>query len=99
MKSLKNLAKSASRPLSDADIDHINNQAEIIMDLRDQLQHNQLLLMELEEMVGAITQEREWYATQVEDLKEKLADLEQLVYGLDCPHVRYSPLSHHTTKT
>ena len=45
--------------------------------------------MELEEMLGAITQEKEWYAAQVEDLKEKLADLEQLVYGLDEQNTRY----------
>ena len=83
MKSLKNLAGTAARHTSDADIDHMNNQAELIIELKDQLQHNQLLMMELEEMLGAITQEKEWYAAQVEDLKEKLADLEQLVYGLD----------------
>ena len=89
MKSLKDFARSATVRTSDADADHINNQAEMIMELKDQLQHNQLLLMELEEMLGAITQEKEWYAAQVEDLKEKLADLEQLVYGIDQQNNRY----------
>ena len=89
MKSLKSLASSATQRISDADADHINNQAELIMELKDQLHHNQLLMMELEEMLGAITQEKEWYAAQVEDLKEKLADLEQLVYGLDEQNTRY----------
>ena len=83
MKSLKSLAKSVSNRISDADADHINSQAELIMELKDQLQGNQLLLMELEEQLGAITQEKEWYAAQVEELRVNLAELEQLVYGYD----------------
>ena len=83
MKSLKKIAGEASRQLSDADRDHINNQAELITELKDQLQYNQLMFIELEETVGAITQEREWYMAQVEELKEKLESLENLVYGLD----------------
>ena len=83
MKSLKDLANRVSRRTSDADRDHMNSQAELIMELKDQLQGNQLMLMELEETVGVITQEREWLAAQVEELKEQLESLEGLVYGLD----------------
>ena len=95
MDSLRNLAGKASkhasnanRCLSDADRDHINSQAELIIELKDQLQYNQLMLMDLEETVGAITQEREWLAAQVEELHEQLSSLEKLVYGLDDPIIR-----------
>ena len=82
MNSLKKLASDKVKESQDA-IDDFNwgNYREHLNNLSDEVQGQRLIIMELEENNGAITQENFWLNEEIYELKKQVAELECMIYG------------------
>ena len=82
MNSLKNLASEKIKKSRSGENDlHWDSYRENLNNLSDEIQGQRLVIMELEEMNGAITQENEWLMEEVSGLKSQIVELECMVYG------------------
>ena len=80
MQSLKKLAnKAASSMIYNDDVS--SNAQEEIWNLTNTIQHQKLHLMELEENVGALTQENTWLQEEISHLKTQVMELELMILG------------------
>ena len=82
MNSLKKLAKDKVKETQKA-VEEFNwgNYRENLNDLSDEIQQQRLLIMELEESNGVITQENAWLKEEINVLKVQVAELESMIYG------------------
>ena len=82
MYSLKDLAKEKVKKnrTNEADV-HWDSYRDNLNNLSDEIQGQRLMIMDLEEMNGAITQENEWLMEEVSALKTQIAELECMIYG------------------
>ena len=58
-----------------------SNYRENLNNLSDEIQEQRLLIMELEESNGVITQENVWLKEEVDNLKVQIIELETMIYG------------------
>lgn len=82
MESLKKLAKdkvveSRSKGEEFDWVEYKDN----LTNLNEEIQEQRLIIMELEEMNGAITQENGWLMDEVEKLKVQVHELEDMIFG------------------
>ena len=57
------------------------NLLERLHEMGSEIQEQRLMLMELEEVNGAITQENIWMKEEIHDLRVQICELEQMIYG------------------
>ena len=57
------------------------NYEDIIGQLKLQVQAQRLLILSLEDDLGAIAQENEWFQSEIMELKNQIAELESLIYS------------------
>ena len=53
----------------------------MLTDLKDTINDQRLTIIELEENIGAATQENYWLKEEIEMLKVQVAELEEMIYG------------------
>ena len=82
MNSLRKLAKEKIKETQEA-VEEFNwgNYRENLNELSDEIQYQRLLIMELEESNGVITQENAWLREETENLKVQVTELESMIYG------------------
>ena len=82
MNSLKKLAKDKIKETREATEEfNWGNYRENLNDLSDEIHQQRLLIMELEESNGVITQENAWLKEEIDVLKVQVAELESMIYG------------------
>ena len=56
-------------------------QENLISELTSQVQQQRLMILDLEEHMGAIAQEKEWLYNEISHLKAQVAELEHLIFS------------------
>ena len=82
MKSLKECATKVitkdNRSLSQ---EMEENYEDVISQLKFQVQSQRLVILELEDNMGAIAQENQWFQEEIMELKQQVMELESLIYS------------------
>ena len=82
MKSLKECAAKVitkdNRSLSQ---EMEENYEDVISQLKFQVQSQRLVILELEDTMGAIAQENQWFQEEIMELKQQVMELESLIYS------------------
>ena len=82
MNTLKKLADDKVQELWQKDEEfNWSNYKDNLNDLSDEVQSQRLIIMELEETNGAITQENAWLQEEIDLMKSQIAELECMIYG------------------
>ena len=85
MSSLKSLKKRASevarKTEGELDINVRIRQDDLISELTSQVQQQRLMILDLEDHMGAIAQEKEWLQDELFHLKIQISELEQLIFS------------------
>ena len=78
MKSLREIAESRVGELT---TNEREENMELIWDLRSTIDAQRLTIMEIEDNLGAATQENVWLKEEVEALKIQVTELEEMIFG------------------
>ena len=78
MKSLKEIAE---RKIEESSMMNKEETWAMLTDLKDTVNDQRLTIIELEENIGAATQENYWLKEEIEMLKVQVAELEEMIYG------------------
>ena len=78
MKSLKEISEAKAKEMS---LSEKEKTWEMLTDLKDTVDAQRLVIIELEENVGAATQENLWLKEEIDLLKVQIAELEEMIYG------------------
>ena len=82
MNTLRKLADDKVREIRQKDEEfNWSNYRDNLNDLCDEVQNQRLIIMELEETNGAITQENAWLQEEIDLMKSQIAELECMIYG------------------
>ena len=82
MESLRSLAnKKVKESHDEKDAIGWDNFREKLNDFQDELQTQRLIILELEDANGVITQENAWLQEEVEKLKMQVVELEEMIYS------------------
>ena len=82
MNSLRNLAnEKVKKERKKKDDVYWEDYRESLNNLNDEIQGQRLMILELEEANGVITQENEWLQEEVSLLKSQVNELECMIYG------------------
>ena len=57
------------------------NYEDVISQLKFQVQSQRLVILELEDNMGAIAQENQWFQEEIMELKQQVMELESLIYS------------------
>ena len=82
MESLKSLAnKKVKESRDESETLGWDNFRERLNDFQDEIQNQRLIIIELEEANGVITQENAWLQEEVDKLKVQVVELEEMIYS------------------
>ena len=78
MKTLREMSETKAREMSSSEREKT---WEMLTEMKDTVDAQRLVIIELEENVGAATQENEWLKEEIRELKAQVLELEELIYG------------------
>ena len=78
MKSLREMAEGKAKEMSETEREKT---WEMLTEMKDTVDAQRLVIMELEENVGNAFQENEWLKEEINELKVQVLELEELIYG------------------
>ena len=78
MRSLRELSEAKAKEMS---ISEKEKTWEMLTDMKDTVDAQRLVIMELEENVGNANQENEWLKEEIRELKPQVLELENIIYG------------------
>ena len=82
MKSLKECAaKVITKDNRNLSQEMEENYEDVISQLKFQVQSQRLVILELEDNMGAIAQENQWFQEEIIELKQQVMELESLIYS------------------